>query len=92
MNSGGSESSKFFKIITIVLFISVVIFILTWAPWLDNETVKDKILSEYGKIDGSLDKSTGEIICDYNVMYAPLGRWVASCEGGYFVAFWGTIL
>lgn len=28
-------------------------------------------------------------MCDYNVMWFPFGRWVASCEGGYYVIFWG---
>ncbi len=31
----------------------------------------------------------GILICDYNVMWAPFGRWVVSCEGGYYVTFWG---
>ena len=31
----------------------------------------------------------GILICDYNVMWFPFGRWVASCEGGYYVTFWG---
>lgn len=30
----------------------------------------------------------GILICDYNVMWAPFGRWVASCEGGYFITFY----
>jgi len=24
-------------------------------------------------------------------MWFPFGRWVASCEGGYYVTFWGQI-
>jgi hypothetical protein len=32
-----------------------------------------------------------ELICDYNVMWTPFGRWVASCEGGYYVTFWDKI-
>ena len=31
----------------------------------------------------------GILICDYKVMWFPFGRWVASCEGGYYVTFWG---
>ena len=30
----------------------------------------------------------GILICDYKVMWFPFGRWVASCEGGYYVTFW----
>ena len=32
-----------------------------------------------------------ELTCDYNVMWTPFGRWVASCEGGYYVTFWDKI-
>jgi hypothetical protein len=34
----------------------------------------------------------GILICDYNVMWAPFGRWVASCEGGYYVAFYDKVI
>ncbi|WP_457555881.1 hypothetical protein [Candidatus Pyrohabitans sp.] len=34
----------------------------------------------------------GIIICDYRVMWFPFGRWVASCEGGYYVGFWSELL
>lgn len=87
MNLGGSEPSKFLKIIVIALLASIIIFILTWAPWLDNE----KISLDVYKIRAHLD-GTSKTDCKYNVMIAPLGRWVASCEGGYYVTFWGTIL
>ena len=32
------------------------------------------------------------LICDYEVHWVPFGRWVASCEGSYFVTFWGKIV
>jgi hypothetical protein len=31
------------------------------------------------------------LIRDYNVKWAPFGRWVASCEGAYYVTFWGDM-
>jgi len=34
----------------------------------------------------------GILICDYKVQWLPFGRYVASCEGGYFVTFWGQML
>ncbi|MGQ9595783.1 MAG: hypothetical protein ACUVQY_03915 [Thermoproteota archaeon] len=34
----------------------------------------------------------GILIYDYNFKWVPFGRWVASCEGGYFVTFWGEAL
>jgi hypothetical protein len=36
--------------------------------------------------------SDGILICDYNVMWVPFGRWVASCEGGWYVTFYGRIM
>jgi hypothetical protein len=79
------------KIITIVT-ITATIVIFARAPWLDNQSLHDKVFEERAKIDGTIDKYTGELICDYNVIWAPFGRWVASCEGGYYVTFWGKIL
>jgi hypothetical protein len=76
----------------IIATITVLIFMGVWAPWLDNQSLHDKVFEEKGKIDGTIDKYTGELICDYNVMWAPFGRWVTSCEGGYYTTFWGKIL
>jgi len=77
----------------IILFISLLaLFLLAWAPWMNNKAIHDKVFDERAKIDGTIDKQTGELICDYNVMWFPFGRYVASCEGGYFVTFWGKIL
>ncbi|MEK7130034.1 MAG: hypothetical protein AAB793_00075 [Patescibacteria group bacterium] len=87
MNSGGSEPSKFLKIFTLILFILALMFVLTWAPWLDNEKISLDIYTKKAYLDG-----TSETDCKYNVMIAPLGRWVASCEGGYYVTFFSTIL
>ena len=77
-----------------VIFIVVLIIVamLAWSPWLSYQIIHDKVFNEKSKIDGTVDKQTGELICDYNVMWLPFGRWVASCEGGYFVTFWGKIL
>lgn len=76
------------KKIGAVIVIGITI-LLAWAPWLDNQAIHDKVFQERAHIDGTIDKQTGELICDYKVMWAPFGRWVASCEGGYFVTFYG---
>lgn len=103
----------------ILLGLLALSILLTWAPWLDDEEVRKRILRERGPVDGSvmpleviIEKSSmsnelleemleesrekgvgnGILICDYKVMWAPLGRWVASCEGGYYVTFWGKPL
>lgn len=33
----------------------------------------------------------GILLCDYGVTWVPFGRYIASCEGGYFITFYGKI-
>ena len=73
--------------------------VLTWAPWLNDKEIHDKVFQKKAHKDGTYGQviypdgtEKYELICDYNVMLAPYGRWVASCEGGYFVTFWGQII
>ena len=81
------------RIILIVSAILLVLLILlAWAPWIDNQAIHDKVFKERAHIDGTIDKQTGQLICDYNVMWFPCARYIASCEGGYFATFWGQIL
>lgn len=79
---------KFLRI-TLTLLLLLAAF-LTWMPWLNNKSIRNMVTLENGRNDGSVDEN-GQIICDYKVTIAPLGRWVASCEGGYYVSFWGKI-
>ncbi|MBN2101926.1 MAG: hypothetical protein JW716_03580 [Candidatus Aenigmarchaeota archaeon] len=72
------------KAFLIVLFV-IIIVILAWAPWMDNRALHDRVFEERAHIDGTIDKETGELLCDYNVIWIPFGRYVTSCEGGYFV-------
>lgn len=78
------------KIITIILIIIVISIMLTWSPWLDDKEIHDRILREKARIDGTIDKN-GNLVCDYQVIKFPFGRWVVSCEGGYYITFWGKI-
>jgi len=78
------------KKIGIWIFILVAGIVLTWSPWLDSKELHDRVMRERGTSDGTIG-SDGEIICDYQVMRFPLGRWVVSCEGGWYVTFWGMI-
>jgi hypothetical protein len=71
-----------------ILFVAI----FAWAPWMDDNLTHDKVFQEKAMIDGTIDKETGILNCDYIVHWFPFGRWVASCEGGYFVTFWGEIL
>jgi hypothetical protein len=75
----------------IVIVIAILLLILLWAPWMNDKQIHHKVLIEKGKIDHTVNES-GEIICDYNVTWAPFGRMVGSCEGAHYVSFWGEIL
>ncbi|MFA5303835.1 MAG: hypothetical protein WC393_04865 [Candidatus Nanoarchaeia archaeon] len=80
---------KNIKIIIITVLLIILFFV--WAPWMNNQEIYDIVFQEKANTDGTIDKNTGELICDYNVMWFPFGRYVASCEGGYFVTFYGSI-
>ena len=87
------------KFIIMLIGAILILLILTWAPWLDNKEIYDKVLEAKAHKDGTYGwvvypngTKRYELICDYEVHYAPLGRWVASCEGGYYVTFWGQII
>ena len=84
---------------TIILTIVLILLLLVWAPWMDNQAIHDRVFKEKAHKDGTMGwviqpDGTSEytLICDYNVMWFPFGRWVASCEGSYFVIFWGKII
>ena len=78
-------------IIIVTSVLLILLLLLAWAPWLDDQAIHDRIMLEKAKLDGTIDRN-GNLICDYNVMWVPFGRWVASCEGGYYVTFYGEIL
>jgi len=69
----------------------LILTLLAWAPWLDDQAIHDRVILEKARIDGTIGQN-GNLIWDYSVMWVPFGRWVASCEGGYFVTFYGEIL
>jgi hypothetical protein len=77
---------------TLVVAVSfVALLLLVVAPWMDSQAIHDLVLENKGRTDGTID-SEGKLICDYNVMWVPFGRVAVSCEGGWFVTFWGSIL
>ncbi len=75
---------------TIFIIIAILILFSAWSPWINNQNLRARILQEKGSIDGTMDKD-GKLVCDYKVQWMPFGRYVASCEGGYYVPFWKTI-
>jgi len=83
-------------VLTIIL---LAVSLLAWAPWMDEQAVHDRVFQEKANIDGTMgwvvypnETKRYELICDYKVSWMPFGRWVASCEGGYYVTFWGKII
>ncbi len=52
----------------------------------------EEALRQMEEASRRLGITDGILICDYKVHWLPFGRYVASCEGGYFVAFWGQML
>lgn len=58
--------------------------VLTWSPWLDEHKIKEDVYNDRAVVDG-----TAAAGCDYKVQRMFLGRWVVSCEAGYFIPFWG---
>ncbi|MDI9609028.1 MAG: hypothetical protein QFX34_01955 [Candidatus Verstraetearchaeota archaeon] len=87
------------KILALAAILIMAAGLVVWAPWLDDQELHDRVLREKAEKDGTVgwvtmpDGSTEYIlICDYKVSWVPFGRWVASCEGGYFVTAWGQIV
>lgn len=81
----------------VVIVSIMVILILAWVPWMDDDAIHDKIFRERAHKDGTLGwvvypngTEKYELICDYSLNWFPFGRTVASCEGTYYVTFWGT--
>lgn len=67
------------------------LFVLVWAPWLNDQELRDRVFAERAHKDGTI-LPDGTVLCDYQVSWFPFGRWVASCEGGVFVTFYGQII
>lgn len=66
---------------------------------MNDQNIHDMVFREKAHIDGTLGwvrypngTDIYTMICDYHVVWCPFGRWVASCEGGYYVTFWNQIL
>ena len=85
--------------VTIVIVIVLLFLVFAWAPWMNDQNIHDMVFREKAHIDGTLGwvrypngTDIYTMICDYHVVWCPFGRWVASCEGGYYVTFWNQIL
>jgi hypothetical protein len=88
------ESSK-----ALLITALVALLLSAWAPWMDDKAIHDRVILEKAHKDGTMgwvNYPNGtrkyELVCDYKVHWFPFGRWVASCEGGYYVTFWNQII
>lgn len=70
------------------IFLSIVLFLFAWAPWMSRDAVY-AIVTDKHRVIGVEEGGAG---CDYQVMWAPFGRWAASCEEGHYVLFIGVLL
>ncbi|MFH0836067.1 MAG: hypothetical protein V1834_02785 [Candidatus Micrarchaeota archaeon] len=77
-----SEKTKLIAVAFLILFL------FFWAPWLNDQQIHDRVLSEKGRLDGTIDPD-GNLVCDYDVHWIPFGREAASCESLYWIGFWG---
>ncbi len=72
--------------------IALIILLLAWAPWMNSAELHDKVFEEKASTDGTIDRETGEVVCDYTIRWFPFGRSVGSCESVYYVTFYGQII
>lgn len=77
------------KISLLVIFLFIIMILLAWSPWLNNEKIYQETYDERADIDGTIDPYTGSLVCDYSVTWVPFGRKISSCEAVYFVTFFG---
>lgn len=75
----------------LIIVVSLIAVVCAVAPWLDNQKIHDQVLADKARTDRTINEQ-GELMCDYHVDWVPFGRFVSSCEGGYFVTMWGQIL
>jgi len=66
---------------------------------MNEKEIHDMVFREKAYVDGTMGwviyangTEIYQIICDYNVGWVPFGRWVASCERGYYITFWNQII
>ena len=64
------------------------LIVFAWAPWMDRDSNYALVTDQYSVI-GTDEGGTG---CDYQVKWAPFGRWVVNCEEGHYVLFLGILL
>ncbi len=61
--------------------------ILTWAPWLQDEKVKNMVRSNKN-FQQQHPAGSKESHPEIYVHTVPFGRWATTYEGGWFIWFW----
>lgn len=73
--------------LTFAIIAIVILAVLTWAPWMDEQKIITDTYFQRANMDG-----TAKAQCGYTAVTVPLGRWITSCESGYYITFWGKRL
>jgi hypothetical protein len=55
------------KVKLVLALTLLILLVLAWAPWMDDDAIHDQVFEERARIDGITDKQTGKVICDYKV-------------------------
>jgi hypothetical protein len=55
------------KVKLVLALTLLILLVLAWAPWMDDDAIHDQVFEERARIDGTTDKQTGKVICDYKV-------------------------
>lgn len=74
------------KIILIVLGF-VLVGILIWSPWLQDDEVKNIVRSNKN-FQSQHPAGSDRVNPEIHVFKIPFGRWATTYEGGWFVWFW----
>ena len=57
--------------------VAIILLFLAWAPWMNDEKLTKWAIEKRAPIDGTRLED-GSILCEYNSMWMPFGRWIAS--------------
>ncbi len=71
-----------------IIVLLLLLLILAWAPWMDDQAVYNQVLQHNSDGIRAAENICGEQL---KIHWFPFGRYVANCEIGYFVTFWGEI-
>jgi hypothetical protein len=80
--------TKQFLFVGIGVFFAFMIGLTTWSPWLSDAEAERIVRQRKNFIENNDDLGYPIEEVKVHVMHAPLGRWVTTIEGGWYVGFW----